>query len=317
MKLQKLVLSLVGLFVFPFFAHGTVMEVGVAIQDATLTWFDISNPSIQGTISATGIPSTLTGNALAYDPLQNSLLFTDSQPATSHTLYSVSLTGLNLVPGGNVSAGAATNLGSINFVNPQGLFGAAFYNGSYYTIKQDTNGLVKVDFNGSGNISTQTGITLPSAGVNNNKMNLGDLAFDTSGNLWISGDNVHATPSHAANRLWEFSTANGTTFAFDKSLNPAGLRWNGLGFDLAGDLFGYRLGSGEFGTIDESNGNFTTIYTGSPFLGGGDLTSSFTANVTTPPPPVPDQGSSVVLLLVSSLVLFTLRIKYLSPAPAI
>ena len=272
MKLNSFAALLLGLFSLSA-RSATITEVAFSIQGNQLTWFSVDDPAVQGAISVSGLPSNLAGNALAYDPGAQRLLFVDGDTALNHTLYSVSLGGLTLEHGVSVSAPAAVSAGTITFGVGRELYGGGFYNGSYYTLIDGTDSLVKVDFASvGGNISSTSTINL----VGTNTMFLGDLAFDSSGALWISGFNQSGTAGVNDDRLWHFSTTDGATFTSAGVLNPAGTRYNGIFFDATGsDLHGYRLASSTYGIINQTDGSSSLIYTGAPFNSGGDLSDGF------------------------------------------
>ncbi|GAA5121278.1 PEP-CTERM sorting domain-containing protein [Luteolibacter yonseiensis] len=278
----------------------TVLEVAFSIQGGQLTWFAVDNPTLQGSISATGLPTNFAGNALAYDPGSQRLLFVDGETSANHTLYAVSLGGLVLQHGLEVTAPAAVNVGTIGFGVGRELYGGGFYNGSYYTLINGLDSLVKVDFASvGGNIQTSTTINLPGT----NTMYLGDLAFDSDGDLWISGFNQDGVGGVNDDRLWHFSTADGSSFTNQGVINPAGTRFNGIFFDVSGqDLYGYRLASNNYGIINQSDGSSTTLYTGPPFNTGGDLSDGFLFDV------VPEPSSAV--LMMTGFALFAMRRRH-------
>lgn len=275
-------------------------EVAFSLQGGQLTWFEVADPSVQGILSATGLPAGFNGNALAYDPGANRLLFVSGPSATQHALYSLSLENVVLKANEAVSAGVVSSVGSIGFGVPQALFGGGFYNGSYYSLIDESDILVKVDFNGQGNISNTTQINLPG----NENMQLGDLAFDSQGNLFIAGginNNVNAT----TDRLWHYSTADGVNFVYEGSVNPPGVRYNGIFFGLEDDdLYGYRLAGsnpGEFGSIDRETGEISEFYIGDPFHVGGDLSNGILLQV------IPEPSGALLSLVGGTLGLMRRR----------
>ena len=288
----------IGLLVLPLCARGNQQEIAFAIQGNQLTWFEVANPAFQGNIDVTGLPANLNGNSLAYDPGFNRLLFVDSSAAQNRTLYSVSLNGFTYQPGVDINAGAVGSAGTIHFqtTSPE-LFGADFYNGSYYTLRNGTDSLVKIDFNGSGAITNLSEPNLPGTPT----PFLGDVAFKmTSGttDFFISGDNQGGTPTTSTARLWHYTTSDGVNFTSvaGSPIATGVLRNNGLFFSLNGTLYGYQLSTDEYGTVNQTTGAFTPIYTGAPFTGGGDLAPGFIATV------VPEPSALVLLTL--GLLLF-------------
>lgn len=267
-------------------AAAATIQVAFSIQANQLTWFSVENPAVQGAISVTGLPSNLAGNALAYDPGSQRLLFVDGNAATNHTLYSVGLGGLTLESGLSVEAQAAASVGTIAFGAPRELLGGGFHNGSYYTLINGTDSLVKVDFAAGGTIASTLTIDLPGT----NTMFLGDLAFDGNGTLWVSGFNQIAGGIND-DRLWHYSSSDGTTFVSQGAINPAGTRYNGIFFDVTQtNLYGYRLASTSYGIINQIDGSSTVIYNGVPFDSGGDLSDGFMFEVI----PEPSIGALVV-----------------------
>jgi hypothetical protein len=300
MKVQNVLLRLLPavFFLLPLSVRADMQEIAFAIQGNQLTWFEVANPTLQGNIAVTGLSPSLNGNGLAYDPVFNRLLFVNSDAAQNHTLFSVSLNGFTYQPGVTINAGAVGTAGTIQFqtTTPE-LFGADFYNGSYYTLRNGTDSLVKVNFNGSGAISSFTEPNLPGTPT----PFLGDEAFKlTSGatDFFISGDNQSGTPSAANSRLWHYTTSDGVTFtaAAGNPIQPNTIRMNGMFFSLDGTLYGYQLGNGDYGTIDQTTGAFTTTYAGAPFTGGGDLAPGFIANVVPEPSSVVFAGMGLLLL---------------------
>jgi hypothetical protein len=298
-KFVLLKISLFGLFLFPLLARADMQEIAFAIQGNQLTWFEVANPSLQGDISVTGLPANLNGNGLAYDPVFNRLLFVNSDAAQNHTLYSLSLTGFTYQPGVTINGGAIGTAGTIAFqtTTPE-LFGADFRNGSYYTLRNGTDSLVKVNFSGSGAISSFTEPNLPGTPT----PFLGDIAFNLSTNdFFMSGDNQSGTPTAGTSRLWHYTTPDGVNFTSvaGSPISPNTLRMNGMFFSLNGTLYGYQLGNDSYGTINQTTGAFTPLYTGTPFTGGGDLGPGFVTNVVPEP-------STLALIGFGSLLSFGL-----------
>ncbi|TLD69342.1 PEP-CTERM sorting domain-containing protein [Phragmitibacter flavus] len=259
------------------------LEVAFSIQDDLLTWFSVDDPNIQNTITVIGLPSTLEGNALAYDSDNQRLLFVHGNTLVNRTIYSVDLSGITLSATGTVNAGWATNLGTMSFDGPREVYGGSFYNGSYYVLIDGTDSLRRVSFDAAGVINNQTNINLP--GVRD--MFLGDIAFAANGDLWIAGFNQYGgTPDH--DRLWRYSTTDGgDSFEYQQTIEPAGDRYNGIFFDVTGvDLYGYRYNTtqGHYSSINTTTGVPEFIYSGSPFTQGGDLTNGFFIGVVVPEP---------------------------------
>ncbi len=268
-------------FILPC-AMAQQMEVAFSLQGSSVTWFAVDDPGTQGSLSFTGLPGNFDGNGLAYDPGGHRLLFVNGPSSATHALWSLDLTGVTLASGSSVDVGAATSLGNLTFGGgPVELYGGAFYNGSYYTLINGGDTLRKVDFTGiGGDINDWMNINLPG----NNTMFLGDLAFDSNGDLWISGNNDEGTPTPSMSRLWHYSTTDGVTFTNEGSINHPGLRFNGILFDTDDNLYGYRVGTSAYGTIEEGTGTFAEIYSGAPFNAGGDLTNGFLMTVVVPEP---------------------------------
>ena len=293
-----------SLFLVPLYVRADMQEIAFSIQNNQLTWFEVADPSQQGNIDVTGLPgnaNTFDGNALAWDPGLQRLLFVNSADTGNRTLYSVNLAGATYQPGVDINAGAATAL-SLTFQsnnNQPGFFGADFYNGSYYALEQGTNTLVQVNFNGNGTINGSPGaniITLPKNNPGDNNFPnefLGDIAFkltQTGADLFISGQNANEDPASNPQdaRIWHYSTTNGTTFtsAAGNPIVPNQVRYNGIFFSQNGTLYGYRLVNDDFGIINQTTGTFTETSTGVngvPFTGGGDLAPGPLANVVPEP----------------------------------
>lgn len=273
-------LAVVLFFILPSSILAQQMEVAFSLQNNSLTWFAVDDPTIQGSISVTGLSNSFEGNALAYDPDAHRLLFVNGTMAANRPLWAVNLSGLTLNAGEIVEAGAAINLGTLNFGAGTELFGGAYYNGAYYTLINGGDTLRRVAFNSDGSILSASNIDLPGRFT----MYLGDFDFDSNGNLWISGNNSDVGPSTSASRIWKFSTVDGVNFTQAGVINNNEIRYNGILFDLDDNLYGYRLGSSVYGSVSKDDGSFTPIYTGDPFGDGGDLTRGFLMNVAVPEP---------------------------------
>lgn len=246
-------------------------EVAFSIQGSDLTWFEIGNPANQGSIVLSGLPSGFAANALALDTTLNRLLFTNENLLQNQNIFAVDLSSIVLDPETPVAA-AAMAVGSFSFGSPQQLLGGSFYNGSYYVLRNDSDTLIRIDFDASGQALPQVAFNL----LGNRTMNLGDLAFDQDGNLLISGYNANGT-SNADDRLWRYATSDGglTFTELTPPVSPTGDRFNGIGYDASGvTLYGYRTGAGTYGEIDPDTGDSTVIHTGSPFDNPGDLSSA-------------------------------------------
>jgi hypothetical protein len=253
-------------------APGAVLtDVAFSIQGSDLTWFDAGDPTVQGSVSLTGLPGGFTANSLALDTANNRLLFTSGGAFQNQPIFSVDLSAMILEPGTAV-AGIATSVGNFSFSSPQMLLGGGFYNGSYYALRNESDTLIRIDFDALGQALPQVTINLPG----DREMNLGDIAFDQSGNLLISGYNAAGTTA-ADDRFWRYETNDGgLTFSeLTAPINPPGDRFNGIGYLVDGQtLFGYNAITGNYGEIDPDTGNFTFIYSGGPFDNPGDLSSA-------------------------------------------
>ncbi len=271
----------------PFCAYADQQEIAFSIQGTQLTWFEVNNPALQGNLNFTAPAALTDGNALAYDNINNRVLFVDDNDAINHPLYAVNLAGVTFTPGVNQNV-TLNNLGNLTFQNAQGLFGADFYNGSYYAHIQGTDRLVKQDFTIAGALNGAfTSIDLPGGDLT---QYLGDIAFNHltgATDLYISGDNANQIPTAANARLWHYTTSNGTTFTQQTTVSPNQIRYNGIFFSqVSGKLYGYRLGNDDFGTIDPATGAFTQTSTGMggiPFTSGGDLGPGPVVNVVPEP----------------------------------
>ena len=283
------------------FAQSLQMEVAFSIQNNDLTWFNIANPNIQGSISVTGIPD-IQGNALAYDSDRNRLLFVAGGDAANRPLYGVDLNGITLWSGQSVNAGAVKNLGNISTPGTPQLLGASYAYGSYYTLSDASDSLIRMTFDSSGNLLTQNGINLPTP--NDPNMYLGDIAFDSNNDLWISGFNSTDAGIND-DRVWHYSSTDGNTFTHVGTLSPAGTRYNGILIDSDDVLWGYRSPTQTYGSLDTTTGAFTVTYTGSPFGDAGDLTNGFLIGV------APEPSSSFLVLIAMSLFVYRSRSRRL------
>lgn len=282
------ILSLPILLLSALSAPAAVLtEVAFSIQGSALTWFAVNDPANQGTIALSGLPGGFDANSLALDTSRNRLLFVNGNPLQNQTIYSVDLSSMVLNPGAAV-AGTATSVGNFSFGSPQQLLGGSFYNGFYYALRNDSDTLIRIGFDAAGAAISQTAIDLPGTRT----MNLGDLAFDASGNLIISGFNAAGTTA-GDDRFWRYSTADGglSFTELTAPISPAGDRFNGIGYDAAGTtLFGYRTSAQTYGVINPDTGTSTVTFTGSPFNNPGDLSSAGLVLV------VPEPSSALLLL---------------------
>jgi MYXO-CTERM domain-containing protein len=308
---RRVLLGLGALFIGSGSAMSQNMaEVAFSIQNDLLTWFQISNPSIQGTISVTGLEPNGGGNALAYDIDNNRLLF-------SHhgSLWGVDLEELTLVAGQSVAAGEAQLLSN----GVSSAAGSYFQGHYYYQAANGDNSVVRMGFNGDGSVADSVSVVLPG----DYGLNMTDVAFFENGDLWVSGwrwqaevngpyDSflLHYTPTDEFGLEFQLQ---GAYQPVDALGNP-GAYFNGIFTNEDGNvLYGYRSGDGHLGIVvtddGENSAALSVLYTGAPFNALGDMTSGFGIAVMVPEPSGALMGMVGLALLFGGRRRFSSRTK--------
>jgi len=151
----------------------------------------------------------------------------------------------DLTTGTHASAGQLTGAG-LDYapaVQPKNLVG---YNNSVYYVAEDSDDLVRVDFQPDGAIRAQYKF----ADIADDLTafhNVGDVAADSTGTLYISAQNAWAT--------YNLKSLSGFTVPVT---NPAWV-WNGLVTGAAGEVYGVRdTEPGKFYAVDKTNGQGST-----------------------------------------------------------
>ncbi len=157
----------------------------------------------------------------------------------------------DMATGTHASAGQLTSggLDYVPSVQPRNLVG---YNNSLYYLGEDTDDLVRIDFNPNGSIRAQYKFA-DIADDLTALHNVGDVAADSTGTLYISAQNAWAT--------YNLKSLSGFTVPVS---NPA-WAWSGLVTGQSGQLFGVRdTEPGKFYTVDKSTGAGNTPVDFSP-----------------------------------------------------
>jgi hypothetical protein len=275
----------------PTFTHDVAFKVGT---NASINWFEIDNPSVGGVITVANqpYPSTHELNAAVVDISRNRLIYIDDTNGNSGPAYAINLTGLTLTPNATTSVTVAS-LGNWPEGNDNAGYSKA--DGRIYYHVYDSIEVRYLNFDSSGNISGSTTVgNLNGSSFTTPSITTGDLDFDSSGTLWISGVNSSSDP-----RLWSF---NPTTLTVMANKIPTKV-YSGITFDATGTtLYGYRGDTGQYGIVDEDTGNLKTVLTIDTNLFGdaGDLAEAI-GTIAVPEP------STSVLMLTALLTILVLR----------
>jgi hypothetical protein len=276
-------LALIALFVSAALAnsasadaitHEVAFKVGM---NGGIAWFEIDNPAVTGTLQVnnTPYPSNSQLNAAAVDVARNRFIFTVQSTSAA---YSVDLTGLQLLQ----NRSTVVNVTAIG-VGP-GLTTAAGYNkadGRIYYRPENTDEIRYLNFDSVGTITGYTSVgimhSIPQAPLTP-YMQGGDIDFDASGSLWLTGDNSSGGP-----RLWNFDP---TTLALINVIT-APFEYRGMTFDAAGrNMFGFIDSTSQYGIINTTTAGFQTVLTtDANFNDVGDLADWATATIVTVPEP--------------------------------
>jgi hypothetical protein len=252
--------------------HEVAFKVGA---NGGIDWFEIDNPAVAGTLQVNNAPypSNSQLNAAAVDVARDRLVFTVQSTSAA---YSIDLTGLQLVQ----NSATVVNVSSLG--TAAGLTTAAGYNkanGLIYYRPEDSDEIRYLDFDSNGLIIGYTSVgTLQGSGLTP-YMTGGDLDFDASGSLWLTGGN-----SSGGHRLWNF---NPTTLQLISVLT-APVEYEGMTFDATGQtMYAYDYGNSQYGIINTATAGFQTILATNvnQFGDGGDLADWATATIVTVPEP--------------------------------
>jgi hypothetical protein len=241
--------------------HDVAFKVGT---NARINWFEIDNPSVGGVITVANqpYPSTDSLNAAVVDISLNRLIYIDDTNGST-SAFGINLTGLTLVPNATTSV-TVSSLGDWSGGNDNAGYNRA--NGRIYYHVYDSDEVHYLNFDSSGDISGYTTVgTLNGSSFTTPSITTGDLDFDASGKMWVSGLN-----SGSNRKLWSFDP---TTLTVIANKNPS-KNYSGIVFDATGTtLYGYVGETGEYGIIDENTGNFQNVLETDTTLfdGSGDL----------------------------------------------
>ncbi len=205
----------------PTITHDVVFKVGT---NSSINWFEIDNPSVGGTITVTNQPYANTDdlNTVVIDISRNRLMYVDDT-GPGNPAYAINLTGLTLVPGAATSV-TVSSLGDWAQGNDNAGYSKA--DGRVYYHVYNSIELRYLNFDASGNISGYTTVgNFNGASFMTQTIRAGDLDFDSSGNIWVSGINSGSDP-----RLWSFNPTTLTVITnknSDYELLGHGLRRHG------------------------------------------------------------------------------------------
>ncbi len=187
-------------------------------------------------------PSSHDLNAAVLDVSRNRLIYVDDTSGNS-AAYAINLTGLALAPNGTTTVnvdflgdwpGGNDNAG---YSKADGRIYYHIYNSGPTQLSELRLQRQHQRFH-DGWHTKRPRFTTPS-------ITAGDLAFDSTGEIWISGRNVNSDP-----RLWSFDPA---TLKVMTLKTPTSL-YAGITFDAAGkQLYGYVAATKEYGIINESH----------------------------------------------------------------
>jgi hypothetical protein len=251
--------------------HEVAFKVG---SNGGIDWFEIDNPSVNGTLQVNSPPyaSNSQLNAAVVDVARNRLVFAVQ---STNAAYSIALAGLQLLQNG-ATAVSASSLGTA-----AGLTTAAGYNktnGLIYYRPETSDEIRTLNFDSNGFITGYTSVgTMQGSGLTT-YMTGGDLDFDSSGSLWLTGSN-----STGGARVWNFDPSTLQLI----SVVTAPHEYQGMTFDAAGqNMYAYDDASFQYGTINTATGGFQTILATNvnQFGDGGDLADATETIVTVPEP---------------------------------
>jgi len=262
----------------------TTADVAFKVGDnASIDWFEIANPSVGGTITIASQPYSGSDNlnSAVVDASRNRLIYIDDSNLSSPA-YAISLTNLQLVPN-KATPAQASSIGDWPGGNDNAGYSKA--NGQVYYHVYGSDQVRTLNFEPDGMINGFTIVgTLNGSSFTTPSVTAGDIDFDSSGTLWISGVN-----SGGGNRLWSF---NPTTLTVMRNVDPVHA-CSGIAFDAAGTtLYGFDGLTGKYGIVDETTGNFKTVLETSTTLfgGSGDLAEGMETIV------VPEPSSLGIIL---------------------
>lgn len=251
-----------------YVAHATATQIRL-----------INTETAQSEVIYTG--SGVNFNGLAWNAEDRRLYVVDTTVQNSQRLYSLDPFNASA---GLTSHGVLRNAEGNPVVNT--VYGATFDNTG--------SGLYLGIVTTSKRISTWDVPDMTSAGqydlnlgsLNWSGLQLGDIAVDGDGGLWISATNIMLNQS-ALLRYASLSDAinGGTPTVYHHDTSGAGNIINGLGYDAEKNLlYGFRESTKTFYSINPSNGNLTPVFVDSVFT-PGDLSDAFSTN------PVPEPTS--------------------------
>lgn len=254
--------------------HDVAFKVG---SNASIIWFEIDNPAVGGTLSVTNAPyaSNAQLNGAVVDISRNRLIY-DVDPAANPTAYAINLAGVQLLQNG-VTTVSVSSLGA--WAGGTETAGYRKADGNVYYQVSGTDELRYLNFNSSGGISGYTSVgTLNGPSTFTTSITGGDLDFDASGTLWMTG----ISDSNYAN-LWSF---NSSTLQ-RSSLVITADDYNGMTFDATGTtMYAFDDVTDQYGIINTATGGFQTVLAtdSTRFGDGGDLAQAMESIVTVPEP---------------------------------
>lgn len=254
--------------------HDVAFKVGT---NGSIIWFEIDDPSISGTLQVTNAPYPDTDalNAATVDISRDRLIYDDDTNLNDVQSYAINLAGLQLLQNGTTPV-TTVSLGVWPGGGPSAAYSQA--GGQVYYLAIGTENVRYLDFNSSGQITGYTSVGSLSGNGLTTSIDRGDIDFDASGNLWVTGYNSSGTA-----RLWEF---NSSTLELSNVVST-GNTYNGMVFDSSGQtMYAYDDATAQYGVVNTSTGGYQTVLAtdSTRFADLGDLAQTMATILTVPEP---------------------------------
>jgi hypothetical protein len=133
--------------------------------------------------------------------------------------------------------------------------GAAFYNNQYWYISHGTNSLRSVTLDAGGLATSDSGVVTVLHGEPG-YLKFGDITFDDAGLLYLTGAINDQGTGYKRSVSGTVDTTTGSFTEIGSSLY-----WGQIAFGPDGTLYGHSTGTGDFYTINTSNGITSYIFT--------------------------------------------------------
>lgn len=248
---------------------GDIYEINTGTKTSTML-VDISATPVTPSGSPDIAPIAADSpNGNAFDLINNRFYFTSFQDPGSPAGTSVPSSELYLVdfddPTAIVYSGTLYGHAS----------GGDFYNDKYWYIGHGTNDLRGVTLNPDGTLAAESAYTTILHGEPGSLI-FGDIAFDIGGLLYITGAIKNQVTGY---KRFVSGTVDTTTGSFTEI--GSSVYWSQIAFGPDGTLYGNNSGTGDFYTINTTDGSMTNIFTDGMFT---DLAGS----------PIPAPGAAVL-----------------------